>query len=506
MKFCKKMCSVLLALLLTVGAFGMGNVFAAELPDYVQTQEEWNSYWETVKGDNTMIALTPGSDATKMGFSWHSNTMEWSPVVTVSKNADMSQSESFCGYTIIDAETKQPVHRVTVSGLSEDTVYYYSYGSKDKQSEPSFFRTAATAHFKALFVSDVQCGSEDDSGTKVRDEAYLWQKMLGNAISRNPDSAMVLSLGDQTENGSIADEWVGTLAPQALRNFPMATVIGNHDNKGLSYRFYSNNPNEYWGTTPSLPGQNYWFRYGDVLFLVFNSSNPNAIDHFNFAKQAILKNEDATWRVAMIHHDIYGPGRLANDNDSKLLRAMFSSIFDKFEVDFCLDGHDHYYGRSHYMYNNVVVTDNDIQNNVATDPKGTIYFTANSASGKQGVREIVYDYEWLDFELNTANILYSTLEFDRDSFALKTFDADTGEQVDSYTIQKTENRYAKVDENAKLDGGNLVDRYTGDFSEPLKAAKNLITGILGGETGFVSILKQVFALFSALIQEIQRMF
>ena len=56
MKTAKRTLSILLALLMLASCLAIG---PSADGSNVLTQPEWNSYWETVRNDNTLIALTP---------------------------------------------------------------------------------------------------------------------------------------------------------------------------------------------------------------------------------------------------------------------------------------------------------------------------------------------------------------------------------------------------------------------------------------------------------------
>ena len=87
MKAAKRTLSILLALLMLASCLAIGT--SADGSN-VLTQPEWNSYWETVRNDNTLIALTPGADATQLNFCWHSDDTAKSGVVRIGKSADMT--------------------------------------------------------------------------------------------------------------------------------------------------------------------------------------------------------------------------------------------------------------------------------------------------------------------------------------------------------------------------------------------------------------------------------
>ena len=93
---------------------------------------------------------------------------------------------------------------------------------------------------------------------------------------------------------------------------PVATTIGNHDSKSVNYSNHFNNPN----TATSVAttegktdaGTDYYFTYGNTLFVSIDTNNYNCATHENVIKEAVEANPDATWRVLMFHQDIYGSG------------------------------------------------------------------------------------------------------------------------------------------------------------------------------------------------------
>ena len=79
-------------------------------------------------------------------------------------------------------------------------------------------------------------------------------------------------------------------------------------------------------------GSDYYFSYGDVLYIVLNSNNRNAAEHSKLMEKAIKSAPNAKWKVVAFHHDIYGSGQ--------------PPLMDKCDIDFCLTGHDHSYART----------------------------------------------------------------------------------------------------------------------------------------------------------------
>ncbi len=460
--FKKTIASVMAAVML-ICAFSV-NSFAKTLPDYTMSDSEWNAYWEENKTNSSQISLTPGADESKLNFNWHSETKLSIPKVRISKNADMSEYKEFCGYAT-PAEKGWQTNRVTATGLEENTVYYYSYALLGEEfSEPVMYRTLKKDSFKALYIGDAQCNL-DESGYADTD-AKNWNNLLSSALRDNDDISFVLHCGDQTQTGDNMLQWAGTLSPKALRSIPIATTVGNHDKKGYNYQYYVNNPNSYWGTTPSPVGRGYYFTYGDVLFVSVNSTQYNVFDQYDLIEKAIIANPDAKWRVLMMHHDVYGTGHHARSDESLLMQAAYSAMCDKFGIDVVLSGHEHYYGRSYFMYDNKKV-DMDYTANTVTDPKGTLYLTSASGSGKNRYYDEYIKNDWVNFDYMTKESIYSTVEFTDTTFNVSTYDLD-GKLIDTYTIVKTDSSYPEVDESDNLlFGTNAVDRilrtFTGKF-------------------------------------------
>lgn len=475
MKTLKKTLAIIMTVCMVFGCFA-ANGFAGNfnLPDYTQTTEEWNSYWETVKGDNTRMALTPGADETQLNFCWHSEHKIAVPRVRMSKNADMSDYVEFCGVGLF-SDNHQQTNRVTATGLEENTLYYYTYSvGKDNWSEPEFYRTLSSKSFKALLVGDVQCGAGDDGFGYVN--ATNWNTLLNTALKNNPDTSFIISCGDQTNSGKSAVEWAGALSPKAMRNIPFATTIGNHDKKGPTYKHYVNNPNSQILSMGMYTGNQYYFRYGDVLFVSLNSTNFNVFEAYNLVEKAVSENPDAKWRVAMFHHDVYGTGHHADQDDNYLLQGALGAILDKFEFDICFNGHEHIYGRSYNMLNNEVV-DLDYSKNYAVDPAGTLYITTASAGGRNRI-EGPYDYEWLNFCHISEELVYSEVEFNGDTFILKTYAVDGNKLIDEYSITKTDFSFSPVDKSENLlnstDALDRVLKYEmGDYFVIFEVLKNI---------------------------------
>lgn len=428
----KKLLSVFLAVIFVFSVFSIA-VNAEKM-----TYEEWQGYYATC--DNTKITLTPGEDETQMNFCWHSVRKgdNSKPVIRLSKNADMSDYKEFKGTSGISEIAEQRVNDVTVTGLEENTTYYYTYGTeKNPGSEIETFKTHSFDSFKFLYISDAQPKHDHD----IMQEAFNWNRTLEAAFDAHDDISFIVNTGDVTHCGQYTSEWVGFLAPEYLSSYPMAATQGNHDAKGMSYKYYFNNPNVYLGVAPTFYGNGYYFTYGDVLFVFINSNKINIFDNYNLIKKACEENPDTKWRVAAFHHDVYGTAHHAMQDDAIAAKRSLAPALESYDFDVVLTGHDHIFGRSYFMKDDKIVETAGYEDGAVTDPEGIIYFTQTAASGNTRVPDEgeVYDYEWLGKTVITGNDCYSTIEVTDDGkMNIVTVDTITGETIDTFTITKTD--------------------------------------------------------------------
>ncbi len=400
------------------------------------TREEWDALYNTYHYNNTLPLLNVGADETEIRFCWHLDSEKAIAEVRFSKNADMSESVTFKGITTQAEKQEQLVCRVTVTGLEENTTYYYQWFTGDNWSEVYKYETKSFANHKAVIVGDIQIAEDfREDGPTQSDVGFNWNNVLVEALEKNPDISYLVSPGDNTSTGVTVEEWATLLMPKAVRSLPMALAIGNHDKKGEMYNYYTNMPNEYYGKHFTGLDRDFWFRYGDVLYLVFDSTSGSAPDHIDMAKKAVELNPDAKWRIGVVHHGIYGAGDAIGDMETELLlTTIFAPIFEIYDLDLVITGHTHSQGRSHFMQNRKVIAKAESGKSY-TNPEGILYLNSNSVCEK-----VVMDYEaehlaygFIENDVTT----YTTLEFEGDTMKLETRRGDNSELLDSIAIEKT---------------------------------------------------------------------
>lgn len=485
---------------------------------------DWQTKWTSLSRNYEQIALTPGKDATELNFGWYSLTKE-TPMVRLldstgkeiktfdgTQNTDKAETVTENGSSV----TLYP-NKVTVTGLDENTSYKYQYYCDGKWTDAIDYSTKSTDSFSVMYVGDPQIGASvgQDSNTKeyhAMNDAYNWQGTLNSALSAHTDISFILSAGDQINQTKVTKEedkleqqieYAGFLYPSQLRSTPIATTIGNHDSKSVNYQNHFNTPNaavkaeNTEGATTA--GTDYYFRYGNTLFVSIDTNNYNCATHENVIKEAVENNKDAKWRVLMFHQDIYGSGYDHSDTDGMVLRTQLTPIIDNYDFDAVLQGHDHTYsrtyqistdGKDHTDYTkapstsatddfNAYLNDNicyNLESNAdnahkVIDPEGTVYFEANSATGSKYYQLIGTQQDYIAARSQSWRPTYSVIDITDVTLTVRTYDAATNEELvadggiaTAYTIVKQADKTSLVsaieEAQKKLDEAEKSGLYT----------------------------------------------
>ena len=171
--------------------------------------------------------------------------------------------------------------------------------------------------------------------------------------------------------------------------------------------------------------------------MVLNSNNSSGTSHESFIEETITNNdEDITWKVVIIHHSIYSSANHSDDTSILELRDALYSVIDANDIDVVLMGHDHAYSRTYQMYDNSPITYTANDQGYIENPLGTVYITANSASGSK-----YYDLEENDTAYRAVRwqgeeTSYSHVEITDTTFSITTYSTSDNEVIDSYSILK----------------------------------------------------------------------
>ena len=519
--------------------------------------EAWSQKWETLKDDWTQVSMSPGADETQMNFAWYSKDGEETGLVygtssdlSDGQNAQVTQTASQDGYLS---------NKVTLNNLQPGVTYYYQVTGKENES---FTTDDDTSDFSFIFVGDPQIGSsnsaKDDSpedmqtpefltaqSEAVRNDSFNWNYTLNRAFAKTGNSAnFILSAGDQiqtnyedAEDTRISEiEYAGYLSPDVMKSVPVATTVGNHDADNPNYTYHFNIANMSDLGDNGYVGGDYYFTYGDALFMILNTQDTNVSEHKKFIEETVAANQDCKWRIVTLHQDIYGSAEHSNEPEITNLRYSLVPIFEENDVDIVLTGHDHAYSRTkmlqggqsttgfeytddefdeqldkdvdvgdstetiyeapanisddttdpaeqrylEYLYSVMdedavlELTDNQ---DVAIDSAGIMYLTAGSSSGSKYYDLVPRQQTYIANRWQHDVPTYSVIDVTETTLTLNTYRTDTDEKIDSqFMIVKSADHSqlsALIEEAEALKAADYTTDSFSILQQALEAAKTV---------------------------------
>ncbi len=239
----------------------------------------------------------------------------------------------------IYADQKARIHEAHVCGLDAGTTYYYKVGGPGHWSAVYDVATAPPAQTAAPFRFVVAGDSRGDPGTfaeleqKIQAEAPDFEIFTGDAV---------MTGANQTDWDAFFEATTGSFPVEdALARIPFMTVNGNHENLALNYFAQF--------AFPETHGEEYFsFDYANAHFVMLNDT---VADSATIAKEADFMKADldkvdrskTPWVFAVHHKPLY---TCSNHDPDATEVATFGAVYDQYNVDFVLNGHNHCYERS----------------------------------------------------------------------------------------------------------------------------------------------------------------
>lgn len=325
--------------------------------------------------------------------------------------------------------------RVGIKNLKHGESYQYRVANGANWSEWYDFKigNSTDSSYSFIFIGDVQDSINGVSG-----------ELFHRAYASQPNAAFIMFIGDMIERPHDAywGEWFRE-GGKMFRTTPVIATPGNHEYyKGLiqklderwmaHFSFPQNGPKNFLGRVC------YW-DYQNTRYISLDSNGiqsiPSALEQRSWLK-SVLENTHQRWIVVMMHHPIYSTSR---GRDYFYLRALFKPLFDQYNVDLVLEGHDHAYGRAAH-----------IPNSKYKDKQGAVY-VGTHASPK------LYDTGFSNKmdKLATNTQMYQLLDVSGDSIRFRAYTA-SGTYFDGFTIHKDASGNRNVTENAPPNSDNYL--------------------------------------------------
>ena len=265
----------------------------------------------------------------------------------------------------------------TLRHLQPNTRYEYVIVDSHRRplSQVYSFLTAGASEWNCCIISDFH------SYTPSPRRLTSAMAMIDTVQAYRPID-WVLHLGDIVAWGGSWSFWERLYQEQNFRNFLWAGVQGNHDYmgraKGVGTNDFTRNTTYYPANGfPEDERLTYYFRYGDVLFLMLNSMTNRTAANITKAKawmrqvvgEARASQHPPRYVVVCQHFEWFN-GRTGQSAEYK----RWSETFDELGVDLALGGNNHIYARTDAVYQGVT-TDGT---------KGTVYLQTSASDNERG--------------------------------------------------------------------------------------------------------------------------
>jgi predicted phosphodiesterase len=285
-----------------------------------------------------VVALSFGAVFCQVSSGPTLHSLTDTSVVVLYETSTASQDTVFYGtdsnaldQTIVE-DSASVFHRVTLSALLPDGVYYYRINSESTIS--GHFQTPSMVGANQTFVifSDYHLDS------------WYASTFFPKFAENNP--LFAISNGDITNSGSRVSEWVtwNNAWKSYGRNIPLFNTPGNHDQYEL----------EGWGSDPTGKGRANYHRFNDpqagfysrtvgsIHFISLNSFGDSATQRAFLRTDlaAADANPNVKWKFVSLHAPVFSWS--GYDTNWGLISA-YQELFIEHGVDVVLSGHSHTY-------------------------------------------------------------------------------------------------------------------------------------------------------------------
>ena len=315
---------------------------------------------------------------------------------------------------------------VELRGLDAATGYYYRAGSWDgfDYGERAFvrpnlaplydFRTGiakgSTRPFTFMAAGDSRGGCDEieiniDRLKEMNAEFWLFS-------------------GDMTEFGTQNqwDEWFAAMGP-LMHHTVLMPVQGNHEIlAGVYYNQFAL-PIEADLLPVDIKEHAWSFDYGNVHFVGLNSNTRDVAEAQKAWLEADLaaveSDGEPAWKIVMFHYPAYSDSK---HGSTEWVQEHWLPIFESYNVDLCINGHDHNYERTKPIRNDQVVESGGIVYVVAG-----AFFAPAYGNGEEW---------WTEVSHHGDKGNYVFFEVSGDTIKATAYSGDGSEILDEFTLSR----------------------------------------------------------------------
>ena len=354
------------------------------------------TFWQRAYADSSAAGSPTGpqwiafgpNPATEMHISWSAGAYQTAanvpaPAVRWGRTREYG-SVSSASSDLVPTPTNAPAQNLDLTAyqhalladLEPDTTYHYSVSNDGIHWGPdTTFRTGKAG------VRDFRFCATGDEDTYTTSSEPVMQSIasfspdftiVAGDLSYASDDGTYKGVGTpQAYNPSAWDTYFGLLGPSAAQSIPWMVGMGNHDVEpltdngfaGILTRFPHLGENRATAGSGSKVVQS--FTYGNVAVIGLDDSDVSSLDTVN---NGYTGGQQTTWLIEQLtkyrnprsgvdfivvffHHCPYCSGGPCSDGGN---RTVWQPVFDRFDVDLVINGHNHLYERTYPMRDNVV--------------------------------------------------------------------------------------------------------------------------------------------------------
>ncbi len=369
-----------------------------------------------VKAASTISYITTsvGENETSVGINYHSSesssyvlystsisftndTTLRQDAVTRLWSAEVDSSDSNTGFS------ERYVSTVNLTGLKENTQYYYKVYAGTAISTTYSFKThsASATNATFLFATDIHAAGGSYTPTRPNN-------MMTNVRSNVRNINLLVLTGDQIDRGGYEAHWQSYYNGMSIyKDLMVASIPGNHEYyhtsgsayvSPLYYNQFHNNPKN---GPESKVNSTYYFKYGNILFIMIDTiDKKNVIEQKEWFKE-VVQNNPSQWIIVGTHSNAITGGSYVSD--SKWMMTNWGPTFEECQVDLVIGGHEHLFVHKNLLYKNEVNGDLGVSYYVSPAAQHKLY------SIKAEYKDQVDAYDNVNYKVNTIQVTSSKL-------------------------------------------------------------------------------------------------